>query len=160
MVLHPRQPQTTLSTTTTTASTASFSRVVSPPTHKPFAFNDANRYEAWHSVMREEIQVLRTDGADICYLLIYVDDILLTGNNSLLLQLLIQLLSSEFNLRNLGIVYYFLGTKVQSTGMGLMLRHHKYTFNILTWVGMLSCKPVNTLISTSKATILSDSLFF
>jgi len=89
MVLCSRQPQTTLSTTTTTASTASFSQVVSPPTYKPFAFNNANRYEVWHSVMREEIQVLRVVGADICYLLIYVDDILLTGNNSLLLQLLI-----------------------------------------------------------------------
>jgi hypothetical protein len=60
--------------------------------------------------------------ADICYLLVYVDDILLTGSNSLLLQRLIQLLSSEFKLRDLGSVHYFLGIEVQSTSMGLMLR--------------------------------------
>ena len=64
-------------------------------------------------------------GADICYLLVYVDDILLTGSNSLLLQCLIQLLSSEFKLCNLGSVHYFLGIEVQSTSIGLMLRQHK-----------------------------------
>jgi len=98
-------------------------------------------------------------GADICYLLVYFDDILLTGSNSLLLQRLIQLLSSEFKLRDLGFVHYFLGIEVQSTSMGLMLRQHKYILDILTRASMLSCKPVDTPISTSKATILLDPLF-
>jgi len=44
--------------------------------------------------------------------------------------------------------------------MGIMLCQHKYTLDILTRAGMLSCKPVDTPISTSKATILSDLLFF
>jgi histone deacetylase 1/2 len=61
-------------------------------------------------------------GADICYLLVYVDDILLTSSNSLLLQRLIQLLSSEFKLRDLGYVHYFLGIEITPIGMGLMLR--------------------------------------
>jgi hypothetical protein len=100
-----------------------------------------------------------SNGADICYLLVYVDDILLTGSNSLLLQCLIQLLSSEFKLRDLSSVHYFFGIEVQSTSIGLMLRQHKYTLDILTQVGMLSYKPVDTLISTSKATILPDPLF-
>ena len=84
---------------------------------------------------------------------------LLMSNNSLLLQRLIELLSSEFKLRDLGNVYYFLGIEVQSTGMGLMLRQHKYTFDILSRAGMISCKPVDTPISTSKAIILPDPLF-
>jgi len=99
-------------------------------------------------------------GAYIYYLLVYVDDILLMGSNSLLLQRLIQLLSSEFKLRDLVSVYYFLDIEVQSTSMCLMLRQHIYTLDILTRAGMLSCKPVDTLISTSKATILPDPLFF
>ena len=61
-------------------------------------------------------------GADICYLLVYVDDILLTSSNSLLLQHLIQLLNLEFKLRDLGTVHYFLGIKNMPTSMGLMLR--------------------------------------
>jgi len=43
--------------------------------------------------------------------------------------------------------------------MGLMLCQHKYILDILTRVGMTSCKPVNTLISTFKVTILSNPLF-
>ena len=50
-----------MSTATVAASTVSFSRVVSPPSHEPLVFNDANRYEAWHSAMREEIQALRAN---------------------------------------------------------------------------------------------------
>jgi hypothetical protein len=44
---------------------------------------------------------------DICYLIVYVDDILLTSSNSTMLHRLIQLLSLEFKLRELGIVYLF-----------------------------------------------------
>jgi hypothetical protein len=61
MVLRPRQPRTALSTTTAAASAVSFSQVFSPPSHEPLFFNDANRYEAWHSAMHEEIQALRVN---------------------------------------------------------------------------------------------------
>ena len=53
-----------------------------------------------------------SDGTNIFYLLVYIDDILLMGNNSTVLHRLIQLLSSEFKLRDLGAVHYFLGIKV------------------------------------------------
>ncbi|XP_073262717.1 uncharacterized protein [Populus alba] len=56
-----------------------------------------------------------SDGTNIFYLLVYVDDILLTGSNSAMLHHLVQLLSSEFKLRDLGDVHYFLGIEVQST---------------------------------------------
>jgi histone deacetylase 1/2 len=56
-----------------------------------------------------------SDGTNIFYLLVYVDDILLTGSNSAMLHRLIQLLSSEFKLRDLGAVHCFLGIEVQST---------------------------------------------
>ena len=62
-----------------------------------------------------------SDGTNIFYLLVYVDDILLTGNNYNMLHHLIQLLSSKFTLRDLGVVHYFLGIDVQSIGIGLML---------------------------------------
>jgi len=101
-----------------------------------------------------------SDGTNIFYLLVYVDDILLTGSNSAMFHHLIQLLSSEFKLRDLGDVHYFLGIEVQSTGMSLMLRQHKYILDILTRAGMTSCKPVDTLVSSSKVTLLPDHSFF
>jgi hypothetical protein len=96
---------------------------------------------------------------DIFYLLVYINDILLMDNNFAMFHRLIQLLSLEFKLRDLGIVHYFLGIEVQSTAMSLMLCQHKYILDILTRVGKNSCKPVNTPISTSKVTILSNPLF-
>jgi hypothetical protein len=48
---------------------------------------------------------------DICYLFVYVDDILLTGNNSALIQRLITLLSSKFKLRDLGNAIIFWGLR-------------------------------------------------
>jgi histone deacetylase 1/2 len=100
-----------------------------------------------------------SDGTNIFYLLVYVDDILLTGNNSAMLHHLIQLLSSEFKLRDLGVVHYYPGIEVQSTGMGLMLRQHKNILDILTHAGMTSCKPVDTPVSPSKVTLLPDHSF-
>ncbi|KAJ6964061.1 hypothetical protein NC652_002364 [Populus alba x Populus x berolinensis] len=81
-------------------------------------------------------------GTDICYLQVYIDDILLTGRNSLLLQRLIQLLNSEFKLHDLGSIHYVLGIEVQPTGRGLMLRQHKYTLDILTRDGFISLSHV------------------
>jgi histone deacetylase 1/2 len=72
---------------------------------------------------------------------------------------LIQLLSSKFKLRDLGVVHYFLGIEVQSTSMGLMLRQHKYIPDILTRVGMTSCKPVDTPVSLSKVILLPNHSF-
>jgi len=51
-------------------------------------------------------------GVDIFYLLVYVDDILLISRNSIMLHRLIQLLSSEFKPRDLGVVHYFLSIEV------------------------------------------------
>jgi hypothetical protein len=58
---------------------------------------------------------------DIFYLFVYVNDILLTGNNSTLIHHLISLLSSEFKLRYLGNARYFLVIEVIPTSMGLLL---------------------------------------
>jgi hypothetical protein len=60
-----------------------------------------------------------SDGTNIFYILVYIDDIMLIDNNSTMLHHLIQLLSFEFKLYDLGAVHYFLGIEVQSTGMGL-----------------------------------------
>ena len=100
-----------------------------------------------------------SDGTNIFYLLVYVDDILLTGSNFVMLHRLIQLLSFDLKLRDLGVVHYFLGIEVQSTSMDLMHRQHKYILDILTRARMTSCKPVDTLISPLKVTILPDTSF-
>jgi hypothetical protein len=99
-------------------------------------------------------------GTKIIFLLVYVDDIFLIGNNSDMLHQLIQLLNSKFKFLDLGIVYYFLGIEVHPTSLSIMLRQNKYILDILHRVCMSSCKPVNTLISTSMVIVVSDCLFY
>jgi len=96
---------------------------------------------------------------DICYLLVYMDDILLTGSNSTLIQRLITLLSSEFKLWNLGTAHYFLGIEVTPANMGLMFNQHKYALDILNHAGMSSCKPIDTPVFASKSGLLTNEPF-
>jgi hypothetical protein len=64
------------------------------------------------SKVNTSLFILFVGAADMFYLLVYVDDILLTGSDSTMLHHLIQLLSSKFKLRDLGCVQYFLGIEV------------------------------------------------
>jgi hypothetical protein len=96
---------------------------------------------------------------DVCYLLVYIYDILLTSNNSTLIQHLITLLSSEFKLHDLGNAYYFLGVEVIPISIGLMLSQHKYVLDILCRAGMSSCKHVDTPAFVSKVDLSSCVLF-
>lgn len=85
--------------------------------------------------------------SDIIYLLVYVDDILLTKSNSTLIAKLILLPSLEFKLRDLISIHYFLGIEVKPTCVGVILTQHKYALDILHKTCMSSCKLVDIQIS-------------
>ena len=55
------------------------------------------------------------------YLLVYVDDIIITGNNPSIVQHFITLLSAQFSLKGLGPLTYFLGVEVLSHPLGQIL---------------------------------------
>lgn len=78
------------------------------------------------------------DGASITYLLIYVDDILLTGNNPLYIQSLLTHMHSAFSMKELGNISYFLGISVQHTSQGFFLSQQKYATKILDKAGMVT----------------------
>ena len=60
------------------------------------------------------------------YLLVYVDDIVMTGNCPQFLSSLIAQLGTAFILKDLGPLYYFLGLQVTRTSKGLFLSQSKY----------------------------------
>lgn len=83
------------------------------------------------------------------YILVYVDDILLTSNCSSSIRSLTAILNSEFALKDLGALHYFLGIEVTKTPMGLHLSQHRYVVDLLHKTGMQHSKPVLTPISTT-----------
>lgn len=97
-------------------------------------------------------------GKDITYLLVYVDDILVTGNNGSIVKSIIQLLGERFSLKDLDELDYFLGIEVTRTAAGINLMQRKYIRDILQRTNMLDAKLVATpLPSSPKLTINSSS---
>ncbi|XP_022019687.1 uncharacterized mitochondrial protein AtMg00810-like [Helianthus annuus] len=96
----------------------------------------------------------------VAYLLIYVDDIILTTSSDALRQQLIRLLAGEFATKDLGPLSYFLGIAVTRTGNNMILSQHSYATDIIHRAGMESCKPVATPVDTqSKLGSNSGPLF-
>jgi hypothetical protein len=86
--------------------------------------------------------------SDMIYLLLYVDDIVLTASSAGLLQRTIAALQSEFTMKDLG-EHHFLGMHVQRHGSGLFLSQRQYMLEILDRAGMVECKPSSTLVQIS-----------
>ncbi|GJX77095.1 ribonuclease H-like domain-containing protein [Tanacetum coccineum] len=94
-------------------------------------------------------------GSDVAYLLLYVDDIILTASSTALLQRIITLLHSEFAMTDLGSLNYFLGVSAQRSKSGLFLSQSKFAEKILERAHMQHCNLCKTLVDT-KSKLGSD----
>ncbi|BBN68012.1 hypothetical protein Prudu_254S000200, partial [Prunus dulcis] len=77
-------------------------------------------------------------------LLIYVDDILLTGNSSRQMGCLIKKLGTLFSMKDLGPLHYFLGVEVQYMNDQMHLSQAKYALDLLKRTNFLDAKPIST----------------
>lgn len=83
-------------------------------------------------------------GTDMAYLLLYVDDIVLSASSPTLLRSIVDKLQSEFAMKDMGALHYFLGIRVQRTPRGFFLSQSQYAEEILQRAGMVTCKPAST----------------
>ncbi|KAI0489218.1 hypothetical protein KFK09_029060 [Dendrobium nobile] len=93
------------------------------------------------------------------YFLIYVDDILLTGNNSPMIQELHQL-HSHFALKQLGPVSLFLVIQTIKTKTGFFLHQTHYAQQLLHTTGLAECSSAPTPITPTKANQLESNTPF
>ncbi|XP_073137802.1 uncharacterized protein [Henckelia pumila] len=74
-------------------------------------------------------------------ILLYVDDMVITGNNQEAIDNVKAFLASCFKLKDLGLLKYFLGIEIARSKMGISLNQRKYTVDILQEAGLLGAKP-------------------
>ena len=101
----------------------------------------------------------------VLVLLVYVDDMLLTGSSTALVNSFVQTLSHEFSMKDLGPVHHFLGVEISHTSEGLHLSLSHYALTILERSKMLDCKPMSTPLDVKlrppeHSTPLADPSFY
>lgn len=82
----------------------------------------------------------------VCYILLYVDDLLIISNHLKMIDKVKNLFSSEFDMTDIGEVKTFLGIHIErdrSIGT-LCMSQSRYLKGVLCKFGMENCKPVHT----------------
>ncbi|XP_027343065.1 uncharacterized protein LOC113855633 [Abrus precatorius] len=80
------------------------------------------------------------------YLVVYVDDIVITGDHATRIQQLKEHLSQQFHTKDLGPLKYFLGIEVAQSSSGIIINPRKCAMNILIETSMPDCRPCNTFM--------------
>ena len=82
---------------------------------------------------------LKKQHGKITALIVYVDDMVVTGNDPDERKASQSYLSSEFEMKDLGHLKYFLGIEVSQSDKGIFLSQRKYTLDLLQETGMSAC---------------------
>uniref|UniRef100_A0ACD5Y5G8 Uncharacterized protein n=1 Tax=Avena sativa TaxID=4498 RepID=A0ACD5Y5G8_AVESA len=90
------------------------------------------------------------------FLLLYVDDIVLTASSGELLRQLQQRLLAEFSMKDLGPLHYFLGISVTRSSSGFFLSQRAYAEELLDRANMAACRPTPTPVDTRAKLSATD----
>nr|KYP42777.1 Retrovirus-related Pol polyprotein from transposon TNT 1-94 [Cajanus cajan] len=95
------------------------------------------------------------------YLLVYVDDIILTGSSQSLIQQLTTQLNARFALKQLGLLDYFLGIEVKYfTDKSILMTQSKYIRDLLHKTKMAEAQPISSpMVSSCKLSKNGNDLF-
>ncbi len=102
----------------------------------------------------------------IVVIVIYVDDLIITGDNDVEIFDLKKLLKQKFEMKDLGKLRYFLGVQVIQSPKGIWLLQKQYVLNKLSEYGMTSCKPIsipleqNVKLSADEGDLVHDTIMY
>jgi hypothetical protein len=73
-------------------------------------------------------------------LVVYVNDIVITGDDVKEFKSLKGRLGRAFEIKNLGLLRYFLGIEIARSSKGIVLSQRKYVLDLLAETWMLGCR--------------------
>eukprot|EP00261_Vitis_vinifera_P033077 XP_019074320.1 PREDICTED: uncharacterized protein LOC109122264 [Vitis vinifera] len=85
-----------------------------------------------------------SSGGKIAILIVYVDDIILPGDDLIEMDRLKRSLATKFEIKDLGSLKYFLGMEVARSKKGIVVSQMKYVLDLLKETGISGCKPSKT----------------
>ncbi|XP_019179162.1 PREDICTED: uncharacterized protein LOC109174378 [Ipomoea nil] len=89
-------------------------------------------------------------------LIVYVDDIVITGDDATGIDALKSFLKEKFHTKDLGVLKYFLGIEVIRSKRGIFLSQRKYVLDLLEESGLLGSKPCETPMDQGVKLIPSE----
>uniref|UniRef100_A0A2N9FPW0 Reverse transcriptase Ty1/copia-type domain-containing protein n=1 Tax=Fagus sylvatica TaxID=28930 RepID=A0A2N9FPW0_FAGSY len=102
----------------------------------------------------------------ITFILLYVDDMIITSDDIAGIRDLQKFLSQHFKMKDLGTLSYFLGLEVTSSSDGYYLSQAKYASDLLSKAGLTDSKTVptplelNVKLNTTDSEPLSDATLY
>jgi hypothetical protein len=104
------------------------------------------------------LYVFKGEKGEICYLVVYVDDLLLAASSRKYMNKIKQMLSAAFKMRDLGPASHLLGLEIRRdrANYTIALTQRKYACTILDRTGMADCKPCRTPMATSPRLTADD----
>ncbi|GKC49350.1 ribonuclease H-like domain-containing protein [Tanacetum coccineum] len=96
---------------------------------------------------------IKHSGDKFITFLVYVDDIVITGNDIIRIKEFKVFLSIKFMIKDLGVLKYFLGIEVVENDLGLCMSQRMYCLELLHEYGLLAARPID--IPLPENTILS-----
>ena len=83
-------------------------------------------------------------GRSIVYLVVYVGDPLMIGNNESYIASIKKVLKKGYAMTNLGHLHYYLGIEVTQNPKYIFISQKKYIGELLNKFGMTKCNPLST----------------
>lgn len=120
----------------------------------------SNALLAFGSVQIQEDHSLFTffdDNKNIClYILIYVDDFIIAGNDISVIQRFKNYLHKCFKMKDLGKLKYFLGLEIARGPDGIFVSQRKYALDIITECVLLGAKPCSMPTELNRKLFMAD----
>lgn len=92
----------------------------------------------------------------IIFILVYVDDIIITGNDNSVISSIKSRLEPKFSIKDLGNLRYFLSIEVSRSSKGIFLCQRKYIIDILQDAGLTGAKTVASPMDQHLKLLHSD----